>query len=404
MIVKKPAITGITSLFLILMPIVIYGTADLSNFIREQYYLTLNEYWIIPAIFVLPILLLLVHKHAGISFFVITLDFIAFYMFFFSNNYFFGMEQMMYESAIFEYLFPTYVPIEMYLIYFLMVAPIAIPWISLLVAFFKPSAVIAAKFIGGIIFVLCFLFIFALFNLDGQFPNDISLRLSYGLWSSVQILVILFPMMFFTFGFDMKDENNNTIVEEVEERPVSNVNPLMNFGNPTIKGSFSSQTTLRNPQGQSGQRSDSHGYSTLRNPQPQLPERQELKGKTNQRNPQPQLPVRQEIQGKSNSRNEERSRFTGSTFGLIWVSLISMIISTITAGIFLPAMVCYKQRWIAKHTIIDGRQLIFDGKGIQLFGKWIQWLILTVLTASIYGFFIPIKMKKWVTSHTHFVD
>jgi hypothetical protein len=95
------------------------------------------------------------------------------------------------------------------------------------------------------------------------------------------------------------------------------------------------------------------------------------------------------------------SEFTGSAFGLLGVNILSFLVSLLTLGFGLPAMVCYKQRWMARHTIIDNRHLTFDGTAGQLFGKWIGWLILTVLTVGIFLFFIPMRMQKWVISHTH---
>lgn len=60
--------------------------------------------------------------------------------------------------------------------------------------------------------------------------------------------------------------------------------------------------------------------------------------------------------------------------------------------------------WETKHTVIEGKRLRFDGHGIQLFGNWIKWLLLSIITIGIYSFWIPIKMKKWVTKHTFFVE
>ena len=59
------------------------------------------------------------------------------------------------------------------------------------------------------------------------------------------------------------------------------------------------------------------------------------------------------------------------------------------------------KRWETSHTVIDGRRLYFDGTAAQLFGSWIKWLLLTIITIGIYGFWVGIKMKQWVTLHTH---
>ena len=38
---------------------------------------------------------------------------------------------------------------------------------------------------------------------------------------------------------------------------------------------------------------------------------------------------------------------------------------------------------------------------MQLFGNYIKWLLLTLITFGIYSFWLTIKMKQWVTKHTH---
>lgn len=96
------------------------------------------------------------------------------------------------------------------------------------------------------------------------------------------------------------------------------------------------------------------------------------------------------------------SKFTGGLLGLIGVNLLATLLISITAGIATPWAVCYREKWIADHTVIDGRQIRFDGNGGELFGKYIIWFLLTVVTCGIYSFWLGIKMKAWVVSHTHF--
>ena len=95
------------------------------------------------------------------------------------------------------------------------------------------------------------------------------------------------------------------------------------------------------------------------------------------------------------------SKFTGGLAGLIGIGIAQFLISLITLGIGVPWAVCMQERWYAKHTIIDGKQLTFDGTGGQLFGNYIKWFLLTIITLGIYSFWLGIKMKKWVVSHTH---
>lgn len=95
------------------------------------------------------------------------------------------------------------------------------------------------------------------------------------------------------------------------------------------------------------------------------------------------------------------SKFTGGLLGYLGTSLLALLIATITLGIGIPWAVCIMEEWKARHTIIDGKNLYFDGKGSQLFGNFIKWFLLTIVTLGIYGFWLVIKMKQWTTMHTH---
>ena len=95
------------------------------------------------------------------------------------------------------------------------------------------------------------------------------------------------------------------------------------------------------------------------------------------------------------------SKFDGGLLGLIGINLLASLITVASIGIAYPWAVCLKEEWIASHTIIDGKRLYFDGRGGQLFLNYIKWFLLTIITFGIYGFWLSIKMKKWVAKHTH---
>ena len=98
------------------------------------------------------------------------------------------------------------------------------------------------------------------------------------------------------------------------------------------------------------------------------------------------------------------SKFTGKLSGLIGINIAQFFIILFTVGLGVPWAVCKKQRWITSHTIVDGKQLQFDGHGGGLFGQYFKWLLLSVITVGIYSLWIPIKMQKWIAEHTHFVS
>ena len=96
------------------------------------------------------------------------------------------------------------------------------------------------------------------------------------------------------------------------------------------------------------------------------------------------------------------SQFTGGLLGLIGINILQSLIIMFTLGIATTWAICLKERWIAKHTYIDGRQLRFDGTGGQLLGKFLLWVLLTIITLGIYSFWLEIKLKAWLVKHTHF--
>lgn len=71
--------------------------------------------------------------------------------------------------------------------------------------------------------------------------------------------------------------------------------------------------------------------------------------------------------------------------GLAWATVISL-------------------RWQYRHTVIDGKRLVFKGKKTALWGNYLKWFFLTVLTLLIYGLWVGIKMQKWVIKNVETVE
>lgn len=70
-----------------------------------------------------------------------------------------------------------------------------------------------------------------------------------------------------------------------------------------------------------------------------------------------------------------------------------------TLGICYPWSVCmvygWKNGWKINHTVVDGHRMKFKGSAVGLYGNWIKWLLLTVITLGIYGFWVSIKLEDW---------
>lgn len=96
------------------------------------------------------------------------------------------------------------------------------------------------------------------------------------------------------------------------------------------------------------------------------------------------------------------SSWDGGVLDTIANSIVASLIITFSCGIATPWAVCYIWKFIIGHVTVDGKRLRFDGKGGDLFGKWLVWMILTCITCGIYSFWVTPKMYNWLASNTHF--
>ena len=99
-----------------------------------------------------------------------------------------------------------------------------------------------------------------------------------------------------------------------------------------------------------------------------------------------------------------KSVFDGSGLELFIINLVGALICLVTIGLASPWVICYRIGWDRRHTVYNGRRLAFNGTGIQLFGKWIVWFLLTIVTCCLYSFVMGLKLEQWVLSHTTFAD
>ena len=96
------------------------------------------------------------------------------------------------------------------------------------------------------------------------------------------------------------------------------------------------------------------------------------------------------------------STFTGTWLGLFGHRFLAGFVTAITFSFGAYWAYCYMQRWQLSHTYVNGTQLGYDGKAIQLFGNIVKWTLLTIITLGIYSFWLNLKALKWDTSHTRF--
>jgi uncharacterized membrane protein YjgN (DUF898 family) len=94
--------------------------------------------------------------------------------------------------------------------------------------------------------------------------------------------------------------------------------------------------------------------------------------------------------------------FDGGAATYVGTALLGFIVTICTLGLATPFAIVLRQRWRAKHTFIHGRRLIFLGSGMQLFGLWIKWTLLTIVTLGIYSLWMVPQVQKWIVENTDF--
>jgi hypothetical protein len=97
-----------------------------------------------------------------------------------------------------------------------------------------------------------------------------------------------------------------------------------------------------------------------------------------------------------------RFYFDGGAATYVGTGLLAFLITVFTFGVCTPFAIVLRQRWRAKHTFIQGHRLIFVGSAVGLFGHFIKWWALIILTLGIYSFWVIPRMTKWVVENTDY--
>lgn len=102
------------------------------------------------------------------------------------------------------------------------------------------------------------------------------------------------------------------------------------------------------------------------------------------------------------ARNSGRFHFDGGAGTYVGTALLSLLITIVTLGICYPFALVLMERWRAKHSYIDGQRLLFTGSAVGLFGNWLKWFFLSVITLGIYLLWVGPRLAQWKWENTDF--
>ena len=98
------------------------------------------------------------------------------------------------------------------------------------------------------------------------------------------------------------------------------------------------------------------------------------------------------------------SKFSGKVLTIFLFCIWAPVLFTISLGLATPFIVCTVIRWICSNSTIGGKTYTFKGTAGGLFGRWILWYILTLITLGIYGFWSTRNQIRWVVENIEMVN
>lgn len=92
--------------------------------------------------------------------------------------------------------------------------------------------------------------------------------------------------------------------------------------------------------------------------------------------------------------------FDGKGREFLFVGLGAFLLTIFTLGIGFPWATTMLIRWKTSHTLLDGKRFAFKGSGSGLFGKWIVWWLLSLITLGLYSLIVWPRYQKWIVENT----
>ncbi|MDR0909288.1 MAG: DUF898 domain-containing protein [Spirochaetaceae bacterium] len=100
----------------------------------------------------------------------------------------------------------------------------------------------------------------------------------------------------------------------------------------------------------------------------------------------------------------KNAQFSGGVLPIFLFCIWAPILFSITIGLASPFILCTAIRWICTNSIIAGKSYKFNGTASGLFGRWILWYLLSIITIGIYSFWSTRNQIRWVVENIEMVN
>ena len=97
-------------------------------------------------------------------------------------------------------------------------------------------------------------------------------------------------------------------------------------------------------------------------------------------------------------------KFSGTVLQIFLFCLWMPIVAVLSLGLAMPFLVCIIMRWVCDNSVVSGKHYRFTGSAGDLFGTWIKWLLLSLVTFGIYSFWAARNMIRWVVGNIEMID
>lgn len=99
-----------------------------------------------------------------------------------------------------------------------------------------------------------------------------------------------------------------------------------------------------------------------------------------------------------------RSYFEGTVWSYVKLQLVNILIAAITFGFGTPWVLVRTYKWESENAVIGGKRFRFTGTAMDLFGHWILWWLLTVVTLGIYAIVVRVRIIEWRVENTVLIE